>query len=521
MVGALLAACLILAFLQYRWTGELSRAETARLSASLRARLQQLARAFDSELHRTVQALVPAGEAVIDLGPERANEERLRNAELDRPLFRRIAAAVPDRSSTLQFFVANIAEQRFLARDWPASQAWQTLRTRLQGIARGESPRAAIVDASTALIEVPVFADGREREWMLFELDTEYAAKTFLPDLVRNYLNSDEAESFRVGVTWRSNPASWIYLDPPGEPLSGTDAEASFFPARFLGRGDRQQEGRWLVRVSHRSGSVPAAVQSAHRRNLAVAFVLLALIVAAGAALVHNTRQAKRLAAAQSQFLAGISHELRTPLTVIQGAGHNLLSGVVTDDAHRENYLRAIVKQSGQLNEMVEQLLVYGTMGKEQQRARLSSAPLDVAVSEAIEATAPELERSGRSIDVDMPADLPPVCGDAVSLRRVFGNLILNAIRHGGGEVRVTARQVGTMVDVRVADGGPGIPSEELRQVFDPFFRGKRARAGRTRGTGLGLSLVKEVVEKIGGRVEVESQTGEGTAFTVQLPIAS
>ena len=131
-----------------------------------------------------------------------------------------------------------------------------------------------------------------------------------------------------------------------------------------------------------------------------------------------------------------------------------------------------------------------------------------------------ELERTGRSVDVDMPPELPPVRGDQADLRRVFGNLILNAVRHGGGEVKVTASQTGPMVEVLVADSGDGIPPEELKQVFDAFFRGQQARTGRTRGTGLGLSLVKETVERLGGSVAVESQAGKGTVFTVRLPVA-
>lgn len=522
IIGSLLAACLLLAILQYRWTGELSRAETARLLSSAGGRLQQFTRAFDAELRQSVLDLVPSSEEVRSLGPERASAERLRSAasRLERPLFRRIAAAVPDRSARLHFFEATLDDPRFVEREWPASEDWQTLRKRLEAMARGEGYRGLIVDPNSALIEVPVFVDDSEREWMLFELDIGYTAGKWFPELIRTYLNPEGDDRFLVAVVWRNTPSKHVYGAGGGRAPARIDSEASLFPVRFLGRGGRDNQGRWLVQLTHPAGSVPAAVESARRRNLAVALLLLTLIAAAGAALLRNTREATRLAAAQYQFFAGLSHELRTPLTVIQGAGHNLLSGVVKDEAQRESYLRAIVKQSGQLNEMVEQLLSYGAVRESPEPALQASAVLDVVISEAIDSAALELEQAGRSVDVDMPPDLPAVRGDQGALRRVFGNLILNAIRHGGGEVKVSAALAESAVEVRVADSGQGIPPEELKQVFDPFFRGARARTGRTRGTGLGLSLVKQMVESMGGSVSVESQPGKGTAFTVRLPVA-
>lgn len=138
IIALLLAACLVLAFLQYRWAGELSRAEAQRLFASAAGRLEQLTRAFDTELGRSVMDFIPSGEEVERLGPVRANEERFRTASqrLDRPVFRKIAAAVPDKERKLQFLEANVAEQRFLPGSGPgprngrncgiACRAWLT-----------------------------------------------------------------------------------------------------------------------------------------------------------------------------------------------------------------------------------------------------------------------------------------------------------------------------------------------------------------------------------------------------------
>ncbi|HBY60742.1 MAG TPA: two-component sensor histidine kinase, partial [Solibacterales bacterium] len=229
---------------------------------------------------------------------------------------------------------------------------------------------------------------------------------------------------------------------------------------------------------------------------------------------------ARLLAESQFRFTAGVSHELRTPLTVIQGAVHNLLTGVVKQEAQRESYLRAIAKHAAQLGEMVDQILSYAGLRNQDWGAETGRGPVSLAVilADAVESAALELEEQGRSVDLNVPATLPGVRGDAISLRRVFWNLIGNALRHGEGEVSISAAGAGSMVEVRVADAGPGIPRAEIDQVFHPFFRGETARQGHTRGTGLGLSLVKETVEAMGGTVSVESSRKEGTAFTVRLP---
>lgn len=512
LISLLLMACLALGVLQYRWTGELSRAETARLRASAGARAQQVARAFDSELRRAVNECMPSGEDVERLGPDRANSTRLRLSypRFERPYFRRIAAAVPG-ANGLEFHEADLTSYGFARGTWPDSPHWRGLRAGLEKIARGEPVRGQVVDPASVLIEVPIFGDDKELEWLLFEVDDHYATSAWIPELIREYINPENEQEFHVSVE----------RDASAQPRNA-DAHAVLFPVGLLrrpgGRGD--SPGRWTLDIRHVEGSIDAAVAAARRRNISVALALLALIAAASSMLVRYTARARVLSDAQFQFFAGLSHELRTPLTVIQGAAHNLLSGVVKDAPQRENYARAIVRQSSQLNEMVDQMLSFAGLRKGVS-SELQPIPVSVCVSEAIEAVSHELEQAGRSVDADIPPDLPPVWANEDGLRRVLTNLIGNAIRHGGGEVSVSAIHREEFAEVLVSDSGGGIPPEEIRRIFDPFFRGERARAGRVRGTGLGLSLVKETVESYGGSVTVESSTGKGAAFTLRLRVAS
>lgn len=512
----LVVACAVLAILQWRWTGELGRAETERLINSADDRVHQVAQTFDGELRRAVLDIMPAGEHVEHVGLERANAERLRLAlaHMERPMFRRVAAAVPNRDRTLDLYEANFEQEHYQKSPWPEAKEWQALRDRLKGRLQGDHPRGPMVDTNSSLIEVPVFGATDELEWMIFELDTEYARKKWLPELIRNYINSEQEEVFATEVHWRGDKSRPVIGSASEQP----DAEAVLFPIRVLGRD--VQHGRWVITVTHQSGSIETAVQSARWRNLGVAIALLVLIAAASWMLIRFTADARRLAQAQFQFFAGVSHELRTPLTVIQGAGHNLLSGVVQDQAQRETYLKAIVKQSAQLSEMVDQVLSYSGLRQATSNSEVARASVQMAISEAVESAATELEQSGRSVDVDVPADLPAVKGDEAALRRALCNLIVNAIRHGGGEVDIAAKRDGSVVEVTVGDAGEGIAAEEIERIFEPFFRGEKARTGRVRGTGLGLSLVKETVESFGGTIDVKSKPGQGTVFTVRLKVA-
>jgi signal transduction histidine kinase len=538
LLALIALGCVALASLQYHWASEVSQAETARLEDAVRGGLDELVRAFDSEMTRSAFEYLPTIEQLDSQGWRAAHRDRALQAlaRLEHPIFRRVAVAVPQPKGEIFLHEINRETGELTPIEWPAD--WRPLRNQFLDRIKGVAMRGPLVDPASALLEVPIFDDSedrrREREWMVYEVDLDYVKTVWLPSLAKTYLGSGTGGDFNLLIHARDNQSQLIYGSAAAAPDSEPDAAAHLFPLQ-LGRIGRRRPGppprpenpgRWIAQASHRTGSIHLAVRRSKQRNLGIAFALLAMIGAAGSMLVRYSKRARQLADMQFNFVAGVSHELRTPLTMIRGAGHNLLTGIVAEPAQRENYLKLIVRNADQLTEMVEQLLSYAAIKKQTSlgsaEAGLLRSPVDItqALSEALDSAGAELQDSGSTIDLQAPPGLPLVQGDPGAIRRIFQNLIANAARHGGGgPIEVTASTSGGFVEVRVSDSGPGIPPEELSQVFDPFFRGERARASRIRGTGLGLSLVRDSISLMGGSVSVQSQPNSGTTFTVTFPV--
>ncbi|MCB9903753.1 MAG: HAMP domain-containing histidine kinase [Planctomycetes bacterium] len=282
--------------------------------------------------------------------------------------------------------------------------------------------------------------------------------------------------------------------------------------------------GGWLrVRLDLSNGALPPEVRAAGRFASILRWSMLAAaasILLASFAIVRALARERRLAELKSTFIANVSHELRTPLASILLMAENLEEGRVSDPASQGRYHANIRREAQRLRRLVSDVLDFSRLergaGPRLEREELDLGAWGTSVAdEALDRGA----RDGVALGVDVAAlhgEHGRIDGDA--LRRVVINLVDNALKYGGGEVRFAARVADGELELVVEDRGPGIPPAEREAVFDPFRRLDDGEGPA--GTGLGLAIVRALVEAHGGRVSIGSgEDGRGARFEARVPL--
>lgn len=222
------------------------------------------------------------------------------------------------------------------------------------------------------------------------------------------------------------------------------------------------------------------------------------------------------------EFFANVSHDLRTPLTTLHAHLETLSLKENLSTEERRTYFAVCVRQSQRLIKLTEQLLELAQL--DAQQAPVTREPFQLAelahdVAMKFELTA---QRASVALTVEHAEEVPLVIGDIALLEHVFDNLLENALRYApaGGAVTVRLRRMAHRVRVEVHDTGCGIPGSERDRVFERFYRGDKSRSSESGHAGLGLAIVRAIVELHGGRVDFVSAPNEGTTFFFELPIA-
>lgn len=224
----------------------------------------------------------------------------------------------------------------------------------------------------------------------------------------------------------------------------------------------------------------------------------------------------------QRDFVANVSHELKTPLTSIQGFAQAILDGTAAAPDARRQAAQVIQNEAARMHRMALDLLDLARL--DAGTADLNMSPLDVSalLDGVAEKFAPLAERAGVTVSAPT-ASLPTVTGDGDRLAQVFTNLVENALKFtpAGGKIVLAARAAGQNVEIDVSDTGAGIPAEALARIFERFYQADSSRShGERQGAGLGLAIAREIVAAHSGKISVRSQLGQGTVFTVSLPVS-
>jgi signal transduction histidine kinase len=404
-------------------------------------------------------------------------------------------------------------------------------------------------------------SEGRDtQDWIVIELNRKTIEEHVLPELAQRYFQGTNGLDYQVAVVARSPRRHVMYSsdsDFANEDVPDADGTMDVFgrvqdhtlgspiqifhkPSQNKGSAalagiswfpllrDIPENQDWRLIVRHRrGGSLGAFVAEMRRRNLAISFGVLFLLVICVAMLIVASNRAQRFAKLQMDFVTAVSHELRTPLTVISSAADNIAHGVVGGKQQLAQYGSVIGNQARKLSGLVEQILLFAAIREGHQRYALRALKVREIIDAALASTSGLLQEARFEVEQEVAPDLPPVLGDLPALSRCLQNLITNALKYGAEQrwIGICARALeqgpnGKEVQISVEDRGMGIDSSDLPHIFEPFYRSPLVAAAQIHGTGLGLPLVRSIVEAMKGYLTVTSVPGRGSTFTIHLPAA-
>lgn len=565
-VAALAGILILLALLQYRWIGQASEADRERMRISLDRSVAQFILDLHRELFRATLPFRLDPRAASDLHWERYADryrEWIRGAA-DTELLENVYLVAFERGGPRLLELDT--ERGWKPADWPSRleplrREWEDPVRRLPFPGRDAPGRGWTVHEQVVAITHPLIEFGprgggggpaapRVAGVLVLELRTSYIQSVLLPELAQKHFGSG---FYDVAVISTGEPRRVLYQsDPAFEPservsadarvrLFGTPLERFMSFARRgldeggpgqgagrrpggLGRSMRLGErggGLWELVVRHRSGSLDAVVAALRWRNLAVSFGVLLLLAATLAMLVASAQRAQRLAKLQMDFVAGVSHEFRTPLSVICSASDNLAEGVIDPNPRVKQYGALVRDQGRRLRAMVEEILSFAA-GEASRRYEIRPVDPQAVIDSTLHDCASMIHESGFSVETRIAPNLPRVMADEAALKQCLQNLVGNAVKYGGEKrwIGISAHAHGDQVRIAVEDKGLGIERSELAHVFEPFYRGRAAQEAQIHGTGLGLSLAKDMMEAMGGRISAKSSLGKGSIFTLHLRAA-
>ena len=234
-------------------------------------------------------------------------------------------------------------------------------------------------------------------------------------------------------------------------------------------------------------------------------------------AVIHESEVSRM----KSEFVSNVSHELKTPLALIRMFGETLDTGIVTDENKKREFYSIIRKESERLTQLINNVLDFSRMDAGSKDYKFEKADLVNVVRSSLEAYKFHIRDNGFEIESELPDELLMHKIDKDAISQALLNLLSNAVKYSEEKkyIRVGICKDSTSALISVKDHGIGISKEELKKIFDKFYRVTSAKAKKTRGSGLGLTLSKHIIEAHGGTIEVESEPGNGSKFTIKIPL--
>jgi two-component system phosphate regulon sensor histidine kinase PhoR len=279
---------------------------------------------------------------------------------------------------------------------------------------------------------------------------------------------------------------------------------------------------KWILQIVPRNyAELEQGIADQRRTNLIFIILSMSLTFISLAIIYVAWRRDRQLRKLKEDFIGNVSHELKTPLSLIRMFSEILVTGRIGREEKKREYYQIIHSESDRMSRLINNLLDFANLGQGIGRKNFEKTNIVQLVTDSLEAYRYEVQKDGFQLNLKTDSDIPDSFADPNAIAMAFLNMLDNSVKYSGGQKQIEVR-VGRnngFVDLSVTDKGIGIPLSEQQKIFDKFYRGKEPAIRRIRGSGIGLSITKNVAEMHGGEVLVQSEPGKGSTFTMRIPI--
>jgi len=343
--------------------------------------------------------------------------------------------------------------------------------------------------------------------------DAEYLRNQFFPEMLDTFLSHQEEQGEKNHV------ALMLHAKDDWAPIAASAGWDGGEP-----EVERKLEGAFpgLTLAIKLPGTTLAAMEQHFVRQSFLILTAISLLLAAGIYLTHrNIAREMALARLKSDFVSNVSHELRTPLSLIRLYAETLEMGRVNSAEKYQEYYSIIRKESERLTGLINNILDFSRIEAGRKEYDFRQTDLRELVHNTLDSYRYQIEQQGFAFEEDIAADVPPVSVDREAIARSLLNLVNNALKYSQDRkfIGVHLFRDNGAVRLEVIDHGIGIPENEQPKIFEKFYRVGDPLVHNTKGSGLGLALVRHIAHAHGGEVTVDSAPGRGSKFTISLPV--
>jgi signal transduction histidine kinase len=345
--------------------------------------------------------------------------------------------------------------------------------------------------------------------------DADYIRDKFFPQMLDEAVSQNLAE----GDNGKNRTTVMVHVKSDADPLAASAGWDGGTP-----EVEREIGGFFppLSLAMKIQGTTTAAIAERFMRTSFLTLTVLSLLLAGGIYLTHrNVSKELALARLKSDFVSNVSHELRTPLSLIRLYAETLELGRISSPEKYQEYYQTIRKESERLTGLINNILDFSRIEAGRKEYDFRETNLQELVRNTLESYRYQIEQSGFTFEEQIDDKVPPLKVDRESIARSLLNLVNNALKYSQDRkyIGVSLYRQQSSVKLEVVDHGIGIPPEEQPKIFDKFYRVGDPLVHNTKGSGLGLSLVKHIVKAHGGDVAVDSEPGRGSRFIITLPL--